>query len=117
MDVILSIASLAGSLLAVYLAWRKLPHDLKRVESDTSKVFAEAAEMAASQNIKLQEQIARLEQRLDEQDECIRQLTETLRSKDARISELETLTHNQGERIRELESELDALRRRRKPHA
>lgn len=116
---IISAASLIGSILAIIMAWRKLPHDIKKTDGETSETFAKAADMTATQNVRLQEQIERMEGRQDEQEAQIKQLQETNKAKDSRIAELEKLTQEQEHkiqsqalRIQELQTELDMLRNR-----
>jgi plasmid replication initiation protein len=75
----------------------------KSVGADTAKVYAEAAKMAADQNIELRTRIDYLEKRVDE-------LCDILKLKNDRILELEQLSQRQETRIKELENEVSILK-------
>ena len=75
----------------------------KSMGADTAKVYAEAAKLAADQNIELRTRIDYLEKRVDE-------LCDMLKIKNDRILELEQLSQRQESRIKELENEVLILK-------
>jgi hypothetical protein len=56
-----SIVALIGALVALYVAWRKTPAEVKNVDADTAGKYQEIADKAAIRALALEERVTDLE--------------------------------------------------------
>jgi peptidoglycan hydrolase CwlO-like protein len=66
-----SIIALVGSGIAVYLAWRKAPHEMHKIEADVSGVWQDQLIKAQGHIERLDNKVEKLERLAQEQEDRI----------------------------------------------
>ncbi len=132
MDIIEILIPLVVAVIGWAVVSRKSHAETEKLEAETAGLYADMARNSAKseKDIKtqydkmardsrdreneLKKQITSLESRINEMQETIESLTNKNREKDKRIIDLEKLSKEQATKIVELQTEVDALRLKRK---
>lgn len=107
---ITSLFAIIGSLFAIYIAYRKAPHEEGSMDADTAKTYEETAAMAGERALRLEKEIAELRARSKEQGILIDTLVGKENDLQNRVSSLEYENSSLVERVRILEAENGDLR-------
>lgn len=87
LETLMSIAALVGSLMAIYVSWRKVPHEVKKTDSDVVVNYEEAATSALRRASEAQVRLHQLEQEMEVQGKAISDLKQQLQERDLLIAE------------------------------